>query len=344
MKTGLIIKAMLVTGLATGNAYAQEALLLTNYTFSDQSRTIGNVVPAGPGTQLSKVKLTGPSAKFFSLNDQNQLQFRKAPAGADTWYDVGLEWRTPAGKKSQTFRVVKDQFIHNKVIAHRGAWKHTGAAQNSIGSLQHAIKLGCMGSEFDVHMSADSVLFVNHDPAYQGTFIEKTAASALTQIKLSNGEPMPTVIAYLQEGMKQNRTRLILEIKTSIISKERSLALAQKVVELVRQQKAQAWVEYIAFDYDVCKKVKSLDPYAKVAYLNGDKAPELLAQDGLDGLDYNHTVLKKNENWLAEARQKQLSTNVWTVNDPAAMDWFLAQQVDFITTDEPEALLGKATN
>ncbi|GAA4415894.1 hypothetical protein GCM10023187_46820 [Nibrella viscosa] len=112
----------------------------------------------------------------------------------------------------------------------------------------------------------------------------------------------------------------------------------------MRRQKAQAWVEYIAFDYDVCKQVKALDPYAKVAYLSSDKAPEVLAQDGLDGLDYHVSVLKKNEAWLTEARQKQLSVNVWTVNDPVAMDWFLSHNVDFITTDEPEVLLGKVAN
>ena len=33
--------------------------------------------------------------------------------------------------------------------------------------------------------------------------------------------------------------------------------------------------------------------------------------------------------------------NIWTVNNPATMDSLLAQQVDFITTDEPELLLKK---
>jgi glycerophosphoryl diester phosphodiesterase len=46
-----------------------------------------------------------------------------------------------------------------RVIAHRGAWKNTGVPENSIASLQHAIALGCYGSEFDVHLSADSVPF-----------------------------------------------------------------------------------------------------------------------------------------------------------------------------------------
>lgn len=227
----------------------------------------------------------------------------------------------------------------NKVIAHRGAWKNTGAPQNSIAALQHAIKLGCYGSEFDVHMSADSVLFVNHDHTYQGVAIEKTPAAQLSAIKLSNGESLPTVEAYLNAGKKQKRTRLVLEIKASQLGKERSLALAQKCVEMVRKTKTRGLVDYISFDYDVCKKVKELDPSAQVAYLNGDKTPEQVAADGLYGLDYHHSVYKKNENWIKEAQQKGLTLNVWTVNDKSLMDWFLERNVDFITTDQPELLL-----
>jgi glycerophosphoryl diester phosphodiesterase len=101
----------------------------------------------------------------------------------------------------------------NKVIAHSGAWKNTGATENSIGALEHAIKLGCYGSEFDVHMSADSVLFVLHDHSIKGTHIEKSTAQELSQIKLENGEALPTLEAYLKAGSKQKKTRLILEIK-----------------------------------------------------------------------------------------------------------------------------------
>lgn len=65
-------------------------------------------------------------------------------------------------------------FHNNKIVAHRGAWKNTGAPQNSIASLENAIKLGCVGSEFDVRMTKDEVLVINHDAHYEGMDIEKT--------------------------------------------------------------------------------------------------------------------------------------------------------------------------
>lgn len=230
----------------------------------------------------------------------------------------------------------------NKVIAHRGAWKNTGATENSISALEHAIKLGCYGSEFDVHMSSDSVLFVNHDHSIQGTDIEKTGAKELSEIKLGNGESLPTLEAYLKAGSKQKNTRLILEIKTSRIGKERSLVLARKCVEMVKKLKVQAITDYIAFDFDVCLEVKKQAPKAHVEYLNGDKTPAEILAAGLDGIDYHFTVYKKNDNYIREMHQNKLTANVWTVNDEGAMKWFLDNNVDFITTNEPELLLKMA--
>jgi glycerophosphoryl diester phosphodiesterase len=225
------------------------------------------------------------------------------------------------------------------VIAHRGAWKNTGVPENSIAALHHAIRLGCWGSEFDVHMSVDSVPFILHDHSIQEIHIEKTSASELRKIQLSNGETLPTLEEYLRAGKSQNKTRLILEIKSSSINKERSLALAAKCVEMVHKENVASITEYIAFDFDVCKKVKSIDPAAIVTYLNGDKSPEELAAAGLDGLDYHFSILKKNELWLQDAHLRKLITNAWTVNDEETMKWLIDRNINFITTNEPEKLI-----
>jgi glycerophosphoryl diester phosphodiesterase len=226
-----------------------------------------------------------------------------------------------------------------RVIAHRGAWKNTGATENSIAALENAVKLGCYGSEFDVHMSADSVLFVNHDHTIQGTDIEKATVQELSQIKLGNGETLPTLESYLKTGGKQKKTRLILEIKTSSISKERSLALTAKCVEMVKKLKVEKMTDYIAFDFDVCLKVRQLAPKAHVEYLNGDKTPAEIAAAGLSGIDYHYSVYKKNENYIEDMHKEKLTTNAWTVNDKPTMLWFIDKKVDFITTNEPEQLL-----
>ncbi len=232
-------------------------------------------------------------------------------------------------------------FAQTKVVAHRGAWKNTGVPENSIAALKAAIKMGCDGAEFDVHMSADSVLFINHDAHIQGLPIETTSSSVLAALKLGNGEALPTLEAYLRAGIKQKKTRLVLEIKPSAVSKERGIALTHKVVNMVNSLKAASKVDYISFDYDICKEITKIAPKATVQYLTGDKTPNELLADGIHGLDYHFKVLEKNPTWIKEANSKKLITNAWTVNDEKTMDLLIAEGINLITTNEPEMLLKK---
>lgn len=226
------------------------------------------------------------------------------------------------------------------VIAHRGAWKKQGLPENSITSLKEAIKLGCYGSEFDIHMTADSILVVNHDHEFKGIPIETSTYQQLLPQKHSNGESIPTLEAYLKEGMKQKKTKLILEIKASKISKERSIAMTQKVMQMVKNLKATKWMEYISFNDAVCKEIMRLDRKAKVAYLNGEKSPSDLKSEGYFGLDYHYSVFQKHPEWFKEAINLGLTTNAWTVNDLEITKFLLKNKVNYITTNEPEMLLG----
>ena len=72
------------------------------------------------------------------------------------------------------------------VVAHRGAWKAKKLPENSLASLRHAIEMGCIASEFDVRMTADGVLVVNHDPEYHGMAIEKVNYTQLEKFNLEN--------------------------------------------------------------------------------------------------------------------------------------------------------------
>ena len=231
-------------------------------------------------------------------------------------------------------------FSSNAVIAHRGAFKKNNFPENSIASLREAIRLGCTGSEFDVRMTADSVLVISHDPIHDGFAIESSTYEALKKLPLKNGEELPTLKQYLLAGKKNNSTtRLVLEIKPSPAGKERGQLIAEKVVEMVRQCGVERITEYISFDFAILKKVQSLQPSALTHYLNGEKAPDEIKKEGISGIDYNISVYRKNPDWIKQAKALGLILNVWTVNDPDQLDWCINQSFDFITTNEPEYLL-----
>lgn len=230
-------------------------------------------------------------------------------------------------------------FATNKTIAHRGAWKADTLPQNSIASLRKAIALKAAGSEFDVRMTKDDVLVINHDPLYAGDTIERKTYEELVCHRLTNGEKLPTLKEYLKAGRKNNgQTRLVVEVKPSITDRNQGVRAARKAVALVKELKLQHLVVYISFDYEILKEIRYINPSAVTQYLTGDKTPAELKADGISGADYHISVYRKNPEWIAQLRENGMILNAWTVNTAEDMDWLLAQGFDFITTDQPKLL------
>lgn len=228
-------------------------------------------------------------------------------------------------------------YADNVVIAHRGAWKTKSLPKNSIAALKEAINLKCTGSEFDVRMTKDEVLIVTHDADFGGLDIESNTYNELAKHKLPNGETLPTLRDFILAGMSNNTsTGLVCEIKTSKLE-ERNILMADKVVALVKELKAEAYMAYyISFGYEIIKHIKKINPKAKVLYLNGSKTPQELKKDNITGLDYLVWKLKQKQEWIDEAKDLGLKLNAWTANKQEDIDWLLEQDFDYITTDEPE--------
>jgi len=220
-----------------------------------------------------------------------------------------------------------------QVIAHRGFWDTTGSAQNSIAALVKADSTGCYGSEFDVWLTKDDMLVVNHDASFNSHGMEKTKANKLTSQKLKNGENLPSLKDYLKKG-KQLDTRLILELKKHS-SPERETLAVEKIVEMVKKYGLEDRIEYISFSLHAVKEFIRLSPNAPVYYLNGELSPKELKEIGCAGPDYHLGVYKKHPEWIEECHKLGLKVNAWTVNKKKDMEWLIDLKADFITTDNP---------
>lgn len=227
-----------------------------------------------------------------------------------------------------------------QVIAHRGYWKTDGSAQNSIAALLKADSIGCYGSEFDVWLTADDKLVVNHDPVFKLKSMERSTAANLTSLKLDNGENLPTLEQYLKAAQKI-RTRLILELKV-LSSPERETKAIEKIVALVKKLKLNDRMEYITFSLHATKEFIRLAPAGTpVFYLDGKLSPKELKEIGCAGPDYHLSVFRKHPEWIKECHDLGMKVNVWTVNKEKDMKWLIEKNVDFITTNEPELLISK---
>jgi glycerophosphoryl diester phosphodiesterase len=240
----------------------------------------------------------------------------------------------------QAIPVYVTQHSSTRIIAHRGYWNKSGAAQNSLAALNNAIELGAYGSELDVWITADNVIVLNHDATYGGVSIENSRYSAIEPLRLSNGEPLPTLqqcIDIAKQQRQAEKTRLVIEIKTHS-NNANNKRCVDAVVKAVNDSGAEDLVDYIAFSSYVCEELIKSNPQHRVAYLNGNLTPAALKSAGYWGLDYTMSILKNNAAWISQAKEAGLTTNVWTVNSAEDMRYFISAGADFITTDNPHIL------
>ena len=220
-----------------------------------------------------------------------------------------------------------------KIVAHRGYWDCAGSAQNSITSLKLADKIGCYGSEFDVHLTKDGVIVVHHDQNVGKIDIQTSTYKALKKERLKNGEKLPTLEQYLDAG-KDLSCKLVLEIKRQKVQSHED-SLVRQCVDMVKSKGLTDRIVWISFSGKACELLHQLLPDAHIQYLLGDWDPKTIKAKGLSGIDYEQKVMALHPEWIKECHDLGLVVNVWTVNDLNTINQFIKAGVDFITTNAP---------
>ena len=239
----------------------------------------------------------------------------------------------------------KFNFHKNCVVAHRGAWKEAGIPQNSLASWREAVRLGCHGSECDVHITADDSLVVFHNLTHHGLAIKTSKYADLIKYPLKNGEKIPTFREYLTEVMKQNRTKLIVDVKT-MISDEYSIRLGREIVRVINEMGAMEWCEFLGSNIKALQDIQK-NTGRRVAYLGKwreelpEMYPDVVKENGFEAVDYQHIFYYAHPEWIKTFKKRGIHLNAWTVNKEEDMEWFLKHKFDYITTDYPALLLKK---
>ena len=239
----------------------------------------------------------------------------------------------------------KDQ--KTAIVAHRGYWncEEAGYAKNSLAALECAQKAGFWGSEFDVNMTSDEVLLVYHDSKIGGKTIDQTPYEEFKDVRLANGEAIPTIDDYLEQVKKCPGTVMVYELK-----KHSTPEIEDRLVDLSIEKLREYGLDspdrviFMSFSINICKRLARLMPEYTVQYLGGDISPEKLDSYGINGIDFHYNVFKDRPDWYDEARSHDMSVNVWTVDDEKTMKDMFGLGVDMLTTDEPaiaRSLLGK---
>ena len=224
------------------------------------------------------------------------------------------------------------------IVAHRGFWncEEAGYAKNSIAALRCAQEAGFWGSEFDVNITADSVLIVYHDGEIDGKRIEKYPYSEFKDFRLANGEHIPTIDEYLAQGRKYPETKLVYELKTQSTPEVEETFVNLAVANLAENGLLHPdRVMFISFSIHMCRKLAEMLPGYTVQFLGSSLDPDQLNELKVNGVDYNHEVYVKNPKWYRMARRNGMSVNAWTVNREEDMVRMMKMGVDQLTTDYP---------
>lgn len=219
-----------------------------------------------------------------------------------------------------------------KVVAHRGYWDTEGSAQNSIRSLVKADSIGCEACEFDVWLTPDHKLVVNHDGKINGYVIETTPADIVCSQKLENGEYLPTLDEFL-DAAQNLKIDLVLELKPHQNPANENIAV-DLIMKMIKDKGLENRMTYITFSKNAFGEFVKATGRPKM-FLTGVDPDELNAM-GATGADYHINVFRKNNGWIESIHKMGMNVNAWTVNKVEDIQWCLDNGVDMITTNAPE--------
>lgn len=219
-----------------------------------------------------------------------------------------------------------------EIIAHRGLPREH--PENSLPGFAAALAMGVAGIELDVHVTADGVPVVHHDPELGRPAVvdaplrgRPIAALTLTELRtheLAAGVGVPTLEEVLT--LVDGRAMVYVEIK----------APAAEGVVSARLAGRESWTSVHAFDHRVPCRARAHLPtlpvgVLSISYLLDNVAP-MRAVDARDL--WQHWALIDAE-LVASVHHAGGRVIAWTANDPIAIDALCRLHVDGICTDVP---------
>jgi glycerophosphoryl diester phosphodiesterase len=222
------------------------------------------------------------------------------------------------------------------VLAHRGARRH--APENTLEAFARAEALGADGVELDVRRTADGVLVVHHDPqTASGDLIATSTAERLRAAQAG----IPTLAEALDAcaGLVVN-----IEIKNSPLEpgfdgEERA---ADAVVGLLDARPGRDRVIVSSFQLPTIARVRSVGAAVATGLLTLTRVDvrllDVVVERGHQAIHPNHRTMSRRraEQIVADAHDRGLQVNVWTVNAPVTIARLGEAGVDGLITDVPD--------
>ena len=212
------------------------------------------------------------------------------------------------------------------VIAHRGA--SSIALENSLAAFRAAAPQGADGVELDIHATADGELIVHHDETIGGTHIAKSTGQAIAALRLTNGEPVPTLSQALAAIAPQ--LQVFIEVKTL------DPRWDGRLFEVMDRGPNPSGYAVHGFDHRIIRRLSEQRSTLRCGVLSSSYPVRPLAalkDAGASVLWQERTVA--DEMLVRTLHDAGMSLFVWTVDEAADLARFVALGVDGICTNFP---------
>ncbi len=230
-------------------------------------------------------------------------------------------------------------------IAHRGASGE--CPENTLQAFRRAVELGAEMIECDLQLTADGHVVVIHDESVDRTTDGTGQVHEMTLAEIRaldagawrgpahDGERIPTLEEVLDTVLPL--AELNLELKGEAVGSHLVLA----TLLAVTRRGGLARVLFSSFDGAMLERVREASPHARIAVLWGaEPFADAWRRAGDVGAEAFHphagTV---GADLVAEAAERGLATNVWTVNQVERVVELVAMGVSGVISDHPGRLL-----
>lgn len=231
----------------------------------------------------------------------------------------------------------KDVFSQGKaieIVAHRGGGDL--AAENTIASLEAAIKASAAWSEIDVQRTKDGAYIINHDATFKRVSGLDQAPMDLTLAEIKElsvqdlfDESRPSYpVATLEEFLDAAKGKIGLYIELKGASADHQMV--DDLVKMIEEKGMASQVALLSLDYSLIQYIEETHPSMTSGYLYYFALGELADLQG------DILIMEEREatpDKIAEIHAAGKKAVVWTVNTDASIDTFVKSEVDGIITD-----------
>lgn len=239
------------------------------------------------------------------------------------------------------FTIFRDFFFHKPlIIAHRGASYY--ALENSFEAYDLALTQGADYLEFDMQMTKDDVLIVEHDkkPVYgDGREIKDYLYAEIQQLKRQNEFGISSILTLQQVLAQYPTTPLYIETKNrrsgveATLLKELQLADRLNDETLIIQSFSEASLRLLRMQNN---SIQLFQLFTSIGTSILTREQLRQVSEYANGIIVHHQAV--TESLVKLAHEEHLKVHVYTVNKPSQMKKLIKQKVDGIITDRPDIL------